>query len=32
MSKVFERIMCHQINDYMKDNLAKQLTGFRKKS
>ena len=22
--------MCHQINDYMKDKLSKQLTGFRK--
>ena len=31
MSKVFERIMYHQINDYMKDKLSKQLTGFRKK-
>ena len=30
MSKVFERIMHHQINDYMKDKLSKQLTGFRK--
>ena len=29
MSKVFERIMYHQINDYMKDKLSKQLTGFR---
>ena len=28
--KVFERIMYHQINDYMKDKLSKQLTGFRK--
>ena len=31
VSKVFERIMYHQINDYMKDKLLKQLTGFRKK-
>ena len=30
MSKVFERIMHHQTNDYMKDKLSKQLTGFRK--
>ena len=30
VSKVFERIMYHQINDYMKDKLSKQLTGFRK--
>ena len=30
MSKVFERIMLHQINDYMKDKLSKELTGFRK--
>ena len=29
MSKVFERNMYHQINDYMKDELSKQLTGFR---
>ena len=28
--KVFKRIMYHQINDYMKDKLSKQLTGFRK--
>ena len=32
VSKIFERIMYHQINDYMKDKLSKQLTGFRKKS
>ena len=32
VSKIFERIMHHQINDYMKDKLSKQLTGFRKKS
>ena len=31
VSKVFERIIYHQINDYMKDKLLKQLTGFRKK-
>ena len=30
MSNVFERIMHHQINDYMKDKLSKQLTGFIK--
>ena len=30
MSKVFDRIMHHQINDYMKDRLPKQLTGFGK--
>ena len=30
LSKVFERFMHHQINDYMKDKLPKQLTGFRK--
>ena len=30
LSKVFERIMYHQINDYMKGKLLKQLTGFRK--
>ena len=30
VSKVFERIMHHQINDYMKDKLSKELTGFRK--
>ena len=26
VSKIFERIMYHQINDYMKDKLSKQLT------
>ena len=31
VSKVFERIMYHRINDYMKDKLSKQLTGFRKR-
>ena len=30
MLKVFERIMYHQINDYMKDKLSEELTGFRK--
>ena len=30
VSKVFERIMYHQINDYVKNKLSKQLTGFRK--
>ena len=30
VSKVFERIMYHQTNDYMKDKLSKQLTGFIK--
>ena len=30
VSKVFERIMYYQINDYMKEKLSKQLTGFRK--
>ena len=30
VAKVFERIMYHQINDYVKDKLSKQLTGFRK--
>ena len=30
VSKVFERIMYHTINDYMKDKLSKQLTRFRK--
>ena len=30
MSKVFERIMYHQTNYYMKEKLSKQLTGFRK--
>ena len=28
--KVFERIMYHQINNYVNDKLSKQLTGFRK--
>ena len=31
VSKVFERIMYHKINDYMKDKLSKHfITGFRK--
>ena len=30
VSKIFERIMYHQVNDYMKDKLSEQLTGFRK--
>ena len=30
VSKVFERIIYHQIRDYMRDKLSKQLTGFRK--
>ena len=30
VSKVFERIIYHQINDCMKDKLPKQLTGLRK--
>ena len=30
VSKVFERIMYHQINEYIKYKLLKQLTGFRK--
>ena len=30
VSKVFERIMYHQINDYMRDKLSKQSTRFRK--
>ena len=29
VSKAFERIKYHQINDYMKEKLSKQLTGFR---
>ena len=32
VSKVFERIMFHQINIFATDKLSKQLTGFRKKS
>ena len=30
-SKVFERIMCYEVNKYMRDKLSKQLTRFRKK-
>ena len=30
MSKVFERILCNQLNDFMKDKLSNILTGFRK--
>ena len=30
VSNVLERIMHHQINDYMKDKLSKQFIGFRK--
>ena len=30
VSKVFERTMYHQKNDYMIDKLSKQLTGFKK--
>ena len=30
VSKVFGRIICHQINDYMKDKLSKKLAGFKK--
>ena len=30
VSKIFERIMYHQINDFMTDKLSKQLKGFRK--
>ena len=30
MSKVFERIVYNQLNDFMKDNLSNILTGFRK--
>ena len=32
VSKVFERIMFHQINNFATDKLSKQLTRFRKKS
>ena len=28
VSKIFEKIMHHQINDYMKDKLLKQITGL----
>ena len=30
VSKIFERIMQHPINDFVTDQLTKQLTGFRK--
>ena len=30
VSKVFERIICEQINTYMEEKLSKYLTGFRK--
>ena len=30
LSKVFERIICKQINSYMEDKLTKCLTGYRK--
>ena len=30
MSKVFERILYNQLNDFMKDKLSNMLTGFRK--
>ena len=30
MSKVFERILYNQLNDFMKDKLANILTDFRK--
>ena len=30
MSKVFERILYNQLNDFMKDKLSNILTGFRK--
>ena len=30
VSKIFERITYHQINDFMTDKLSKQLKGFRK--
>ena len=30
VSKVFQKIMYHQINDYMKDKSSKQLSTFRK--
>ena len=29
-SKVFEKIMCYEVNKYMRDKLSKQLTRFRK--
>ena len=30
MSKLFERILYNQLNDFMKDKLSNILTGFRK--
>ena len=30
MSKMFERILYNQLNDFMKDKLSSTLTGFRK--
>ena len=30
MSKVFERILCNQLNDFMKDKLSNVLADFRK--
>ena len=30
MSKVFEKILYNQLDDFMKDNLSNILTGFRK--
>ena len=30
ISKVFERILYNQLNDFMKDKLSNILTGFRK--
>lgn len=30
LSKVFERLIADQLNDFMKDKLSKYLTGFRK--
>ena len=30
INEAFERIVYHQINDFMIDKLSKQLTGFRK--
>ena len=30
MSKVFERILCNQLNTFMKDKLSNIISGFRK--
>ena len=30
LSKVFERLLCEQIQDFMSDKLSKYLCGFRK--